>query len=59
GYETSPSASNVSPEVEKPILEAMERALGVSGTGVHASDFTETFGPGPPAKKDDRASQKP
>jgi hypothetical protein len=50
GYETSPSASNVAPEVEKPILEAMERALGVSGTGVHASDFTETFGPGPPAK---------
>ena len=50
GYETSPSASNVSPEVEKPILEAMERAMGVSGTGVHASDFTETFGPGPPLK---------
>jgi hypothetical protein len=46
GYETSPS-------------EAMEKALGVSGTGVHASDFTETFGTGPAPKQEAPNSPKP
>jgi hypothetical protein len=48
GYETSPGASNVAPEVEEVLLAAMSHLLGVQSSGVHASDFTETIGPGLP-----------
>ncbi len=42
GYETSPGASNVAPEVESVLLKAMSDVLEAKDTQVHASDFTET-----------------
>lgn len=48
GYETSPRASNVAPEVEEVLLQAMAKLLQATGTRVHASDFTDTTGPGLP-----------
>lgn len=48
GYETSPRATNVAPEVEEALVTAMSQLLEADGSGVHASDFTETIGPGLP-----------
>lgn len=48
GYETSPRASNVGPEVEQVLVTAMSHLLKADGSGVHASDFTDTIGPGLP-----------
>lgn len=50
GYETSPRASNVSPDVEEVLLGAMTELLRATGSRVHASDFTDTIGPGLSAK---------
>jgi len=49
GYETSPRASNVSPAVEEVLLTSMRKLLQASDSRVHASDFTDTIGPGLPA----------
>ncbi len=46
GYETSVGASNVAPETEAVLLEAMRQLLGASGSRVTASDFTDTSGRG-------------
>ena len=46
GYETSPRASNVAPEVEQVLLAAMSKLLKATNPNVHASDFTDTMGPG-------------
>jgi hypothetical protein len=46
GYETSVGASNVAPETEAVLLDAMKELLGVPNSRVTASDFTETTGPG-------------
>lgn len=51
GYETSPGASNVAPEVEEVLIDAMAKLLRATGPRVHASDFTDTMGPGLPAAK--------
>lgn len=48
GYETSPRATNVAPEVEEVLLAAMSKLLKSTEPNIHASDFTETVGPGLP-----------
>ncbi len=48
GYEVSPRATNVSPAVERVLLDAMEKLMRPTVTGITASDFTETTGPGIP-----------
>ncbi|GAB5405275.1 MAG: hypothetical protein Aurels2KO_35060 [Aureliella sp.] len=50
GYEVSPSATNVSPAVERVLLDAMEKLLRPSVSGITASDFTDRTGPGLPPK---------
>ncbi|RMF37334.1 MAG: hypothetical protein D6753_17770 [Planctomycetota bacterium] len=47
GYEVSPRASNVSPEVESVLIPAMRELLGARVANVWASDFTDTIGPLP------------
>ncbi|MCR9292323.1 MAG: hypothetical protein NXI32_06360 [bacterium] len=44
GYEVSERASNVGPEAEAILLDAMRTVLKAADNRVHASDFTETFG---------------
>lgn len=46
GYETSPRASNVAPDVEEVLVSAMAKLLEATHANVHASDFTDTMGPG-------------
>lgn len=45
GYEVSPRATNVSPKIERVLLDAMENLLDARVEGVHASDFTDRTGP--------------
>lgn len=47
GYEVSPRASNVAPEIESNLLAAMRELLHAPEATVRASDFTETIGPLP------------
>jgi hypothetical protein len=52
GYEVGATASNVSPDVEDVLMNAMAKLLNAENRTIHASDFTERFGPGaPPATK--------
>ncbi len=51
GYEVGATASNVSPDVEDVLMNAVAKLLHVENRTIHASDFTDRFGPGaPPAK---------
>lgn len=45
GYEVSPRATNVSPKIERVLLDAMENLLDARVDGIHASDFTDRTGP--------------
>ncbi|MFI4876247.1 MAG: hypothetical protein ACIALR_12940 [Blastopirellula sp. JB062] len=48
GYETSQGATNVSPEVEQVLTDAIAELLETPHTKVRPSDFTDTIGPGLP-----------
>jgi hypothetical protein len=48
GYETSPRATNVAPEVEEVLMGALRKLLAPVSAQVAASDFTDRTGPGVP-----------
>jgi hypothetical protein len=48
GYEVGATASNVAPEAEDVLMDAVAKLLQVKNRTIHASDFTDRFGPGAP-----------